>query len=124
MLFDEVEQKKARAEVAARCQGERCNFAGCGQPCVEKVETDMAGRYGHPLTAYVCREHYDAIMHGSKGALSPEAVESDKAHEFLRAWQEWATALARELGWVDESTWPDATRFRERAASAMRQVKK
>lgn len=68
----------AITEVSACCEGERCF---CGQPASAKVEETifhddwsmrgdgpngslppiMRGR--HPLTAYICAEHFAQIMH-------------------------------------------------------------
>lgn len=39
--------------------------------------------------------------------------ERDAGYEFLRRWQEWATATMRKLGEVDEQTLPDDTRTRK-----------
>ncbi len=49
--------------VSATCQGERCF---CGAPASHKVEEAIAyddpNPNRHPLTSYVCRSHFRAIM--------------------------------------------------------------
>ena len=46
------------------CEGEQCSI--CGKPAAAKVEESITSDdpFGnrHPLTAYVCREHFWQIM--------------------------------------------------------------
>lgn len=50
------------------CQGEKCHV--CKQPAYAKVEEvifdDDPYQLRHPLTAYLCREHFTDIM-GNRG---------------------------------------------------------
>jgi hypothetical protein len=49
--------------VSRACEGERCY---CGEPATNKVEEtiqfDDPVPQRHPLTAYMCREHFNQIM--------------------------------------------------------------
>jgi hypothetical protein len=59
--------------VSACCEGERC--AICGAPATHKLEEaifhDDPQPQRHPLTAYVCCEHFRAIM-GPAAPCRPE----------------------------------------------------
>ncbi len=58
--------------VSGCCEGERCNYQGadwiikCGKPAEHKVEEtifhDDPHQVRHGFTAYVCHEHFVAIM--------------------------------------------------------------
>lgn len=41
-------------------RGERCTL--CGKPAARKLEEDTFGEHRHPLTAYVCEEHFERIV--------------------------------------------------------------
>ncbi len=51
---------------SACCEGEICNVGPCIAPAVAKVEeaifSDDPARSRHPLTAYLCREHFGMVM--------------------------------------------------------------
>jgi hypothetical protein len=52
--------------VSVCCEGEPCSFKGCEEPAEHKVEEvifhDDPFQQRHPLTAYVCHNHFLAIM--------------------------------------------------------------
>ena len=70
-----------RTWISRSCDGERCNYRTtlitsddmmthspitCGRPAAHKVEevifSDDPMQPRHPLTAYLCEAHYDAVM--------------------------------------------------------------
>jgi len=60
------------------CGGEVCSM--CGKPAGEKVEEaifhDDPRPYRHPLTAYLCHEHFSQIMdRGGYRTHSPEVTQ-------------------------------------------------
>lgn len=59
--------------VSATCGGERCSFVGCDFDAYakvgEEIPFDDPNPKRHNLTAYVCRDHFIAIM-GSYGVAS------------------------------------------------------
>lgn len=63
----------------ASCRGERCR---CGSPAVAKVEEhvfdDDPAPYRHPLTAYLCREHFVDVM-GEAGVAAVDAMREGTA---------------------------------------------
>lgn len=77
--------------VSATCRGVQCHYRGCDQPAVAKVGEEIAHddpfKNRHNLTAYVCAEHFEALM-GIRGiALTekmrqslagPQSTEEDK----------------------------------------------
>ena len=52
--------------VSVSCNGEVCSV--CGKPATNKLEEtifcDDPNKMRHPLTAYVCREHFRMIVGG------------------------------------------------------------
>jgi hypothetical protein len=52
--------------VSGSCNGEVCSV--CGKPATNKLEEtifwDDPNKMRHPLTAYVCREHFRMIVGG------------------------------------------------------------
>ena len=52
--------------VSGCCKGEICSL--CGKPATNKLEEtifhDDPNKMRHPLTAYVCREHFRMIVGG------------------------------------------------------------
>ena len=66
---DELKQGKVLADsgfVSGSCKGEVCSV--CGKPATNKLEEtifwDDPNKMRHPLTAYVCREHFRMIVGG------------------------------------------------------------
>jgi len=60
---------------SATCNGEVCSI--CGNPAAAKVAEEIAlddpRRVRHPLTAYVCAEHFGQIM-GARGVALVETA--------------------------------------------------
>lgn len=56
----------ARPFVSRCCEDERCTYEGCGEPAEHKVEEtifyDDPLPQRHPLTSYLCHQHFRLIM--------------------------------------------------------------
>lgn len=52
--------------VSVSCHGEHCSFEGCSASAEHKIEetifADDPLQHRHELTAYVCHDHFKAIM--------------------------------------------------------------
>lgn len=83
--------------VSACCGGERC--AMCGDAAQAKVEevifSDDPTKNRHPFTAYVCRSHFDQIMHATPSQAQPVAWryrhESDGEDEWRYSRAPWGS---------------------------------
>lgn len=90
-----------QAFVSATCEGERCSI--CGAPAAAKVGEEIPFDHPHPyrhnLTAYVCADHFRAIMDrgGYRRAAPPAPVGQDAEDE---AWLE-----ARASAQLNHAEW-------------------
>lgn len=88
-----------REFVSAACEGEVCRYGTCTAPAVAKVEEailfDDPNPGRHPLTAYICADHFGRLM---RGAPDDEPKASDALDAaFVQASDAMVDAFVAEL---------------------------
>lgn len=72
-------------------------------------------------------DHNEAAEDAKKEALSlmrSVVQERDRFHGYLSSWQKWSRELHHGFGWLDEFTWPDDTKGREKIEHELKRLQR